>query len=265
MTAKVEHKAIQGVRQRMLTQARASGALVDLVNTQLISARLDVPRQFIITMAQATIPNGTTPWEQNWDGAAAIGSVFTAPGIPTISLSSVTLAFQLQCIMRWAAGGVSYETRFDYPVAGGSFGVTADQLDLNVFIRPGQQLGIEPEIVPVIGAWMVEGQAADPTPMRWAERPIIANAASTHYWSVKPYARKLHIVAPLTTLITGQFFAVSGIGATVGLREFRAQEPTAGAGVDTFVDVPAGAEIVSIVNSGSAASTIYAEWHMGFV
>lgn len=281
MKPRIENKAIQGARQRMLS-TDIGGGLVRVQRTQLISARVDEPRQFLVTLAQIATEQGSTPWEASFDGYLGTwvppGLVFNAPAVPSVSVGGV-FSTVLQCNLRWGAGGVSYTAAFDYPVAGGSFGITADTIDINVGFRgnasPG---GIEPERVPVIGAFMVEGVAADPQPLRWAESTRAFAPGEFLWWSVKPYARKLRLMCPFAGtvggMVWGQFYCLNGpFPAFAGLRQFMLTDTNGGSGppgIDAVIDVPPGAEFFSLYNvpaaqGGAGVGTlVYPEWQIGY-
>lgn len=244
-----------------------AGGLVTLNDTQLITARVNEPRQWVITMAQvgrAGNPQG--PWLQNFDGTpynnvtAQFGAPVT-PQQPGVSLS------MLQVRVSWGAGAVRFSTAFDYPLMGGSFGLTADTVNVDVTLHSAAaQTPILPATVPVVGALMVPGQAVDPTPLRWLEPEVNLPANSGATWSVKPYARKVHIVAPTCAKIFGGFFIVTGVANNLQMvKRFNYVEPVAGAGIDVVVDVPAQAEALGFTNNTAGAAVVDVEWHIGLV
>lgn len=256
--------------QRPMATVPAAGGLVTLDNTQLVSMRVDNPRQWAVTLQQPTIPNGVQPWAQDFDGRTYNPppgppvSVFGAPLIPATA-SGVTS--KLQALLRWGAGGVSFLARFDWPMAGGVFGVTADQFDLSVFVDNGgsAQQGIAPAQVPVIGAFMVPGQPSDPTPLRWYDKPPPADIGVGAFadWSVKPYARRVRVISP-APLVGISFLTCNGAGIVYVIGGVARKESAAGAGIDAVVDIAAGAEIVRVFNGdGAVARSINVEWWMG--
>lgn len=279
---RVENKAVQGARQRM-NSVDIAGGLVRVEKTQLISARVDAPRQFVVTLQQISTAQGSTPWEASFDGYLGTwvppNLVFNAPAVPSVSVGG-QFSTVLQCNLRWGAGGVSFTAAFDYPVMGGSFGIVADTMDINVGFR-GNALptGIEPDRVPVIGAFMVEGVAADPTPLRWAESTDAFAPGEFLWWSVKPYARRLRLMLPFAAtaggLVYGQFYALNGpFPAFAGLRQFILKDTNGGSGppgIDAVIDVPHGAEFFSLYNVPAAGggngigSLVYPEWLIGYV
>ncbi len=256
-----------GRRVQMVSQVSGAGPDVIVSRTQLISMRDSRPRQWLVTFGQAATPNGGNPWEQNFDGQPNFfvgAGLFNAPAVPSNTASTGAV---LQVLMRWAAGGASAETRFDYPQLGNSFSVTADSLDINVAPRSDvAQNPMAPELVPVVSAWMVPGRAADPTPLRWSEDRVSFGAGESRWWSLKPFARRLRIVAPLATSIAGQFIAQAGAAfGTQGLRTIRGVQAAAGLGVDIVVDIPAAAQVFSLTNTSAVGSDVYVESYIGFV
>lgn len=254
-------------RQLLLkTKPRAGSSNVDIEDTQLITMRVDKPQQWIVTMRQPTTPNGAQPWANSFDGGTFdASSVFGAPAIP--EAGGGTLRTALQCTVRWGAGGVSFYTRFDYPMMGGVFGLVADTFDLNVFVNvPSTQDGIPPDQVPLVGAFMVPGVAQDKHPLRWLEQKATIGAGDTAWWGLKPYAKKMHVVMPLATKATVQFASRNGAGGgIVGLTSRTFVESPAGSGIDEVIDVPAASELVAVTNGGGVGSLAFVEWWMGLV
>lgn len=245
-----EHKSITGTRTRMTTRDVPAGA--EMIPTQLISARVDKPRQFVVTIAQATQPNGVAPWVSTLDG----GNVFPAapPAILTAPLNTEALKLEL----RWGAGGTAFVAQFDYPAVGGAFGVTADQLDLNAIIgNPAYAVVLDPKDVPVVGAFMVEGPAADATPLRWRELYPAVPAFTTVY-AVKNYARALR----LSQNVAGAAQAFDIEWRTASNTLLRTDRMLA-TEFDKVLTVPAMACVVII--SSLAVNPPWAEWLLGFV
>lgn len=256
-----------GRAQPMITTP-AAGGLVTLNDTQLISARVDQPTQWLITVLQAAKPNAPTPWVSNFDGSPYTGAAQL--GAPTVPQQAGIPLSALQMRIRWGAGGVRYQTAFDYPVAGGAFGVTADMVDIDVTLRSGiAQQAIDPSQIPVVGAFMVPGQAADPSPLRWLEADTAIAQLAGASWSVKPYARQLRVDARGCTKATLAWFILSGAAPnTQQLKAINLVEKTAGEGIAALVDVPAQAEIVgitAITNTGGTPTSFFLEWYMGLV
>ena len=246
-----EHKAIVGKQGLMGVQGTAVPGQVLLQPTQLISARIDKPRQFIVTLQQPTKANTVTPWLDAFNGVIpyVAGVAFGAPR---------GMQF-LRCKLRWGAGGVAFQTEFDYPSTGDAFGVTCDQMDLTV--ESAIPLPIPIEEVPVIGAWYVEGQAADPSPLRWRELSAIINAGASLSWSVKPYTRAVRLGFQGRPAAGDTTITFLDVDANVLWTE---RPNFAGAVSSTLVlEVPAHASVMTIASVAGQAVTV--EWVAGLV
>ena len=239
--------------------------------TQLISARYDTPRQWCITVMQpVTDASGVNPWVSTFDGGAfpvVGGAIFTAPVLPVNT--------SLQLLLRWGAGGVAFETAFDYPFAGGVFGFTADTMDLNVGFRGVAPVYGDPLDVPVVGAFMVPGQVQDSAPLRWRELDplgltgfIDIGAGNTASFAVKPFTRRVRISSPDATTRYRVVF-VDANNATLW-EENIAIAVGPGTAVlgqsppSSTLQVPAAAAVMTIVNNGGA-SVWTVEWEIGLV
>lgn len=195
-----EFKSVIGRRIPLATQPGAGGLLAQ--PTQLISARVDRPRQWVITLAQIVKQSTGTTWAFATPTGNTIGEGYKTwtpatnnPSVPTVIAPAFDQDQAMQVELRWGAGGASFVTRFDYPVNGRSFGLTADTVDLSVvFRKPVSTAYPNAGAVPIVGAFMVEGQATDTRPLSWMEAPVnITAAAAFGYWTVKPYARSVRI------------------------------------------------------------------------
>jgi hypothetical protein len=174
----------------------------------------------------------------------------------------------VQAKLRWGAGGVAYETRFDWPTLGAVFGVLADTLDLNAVIKGGSASSVafpSLDVVPVLGAFMVPGFGIDPAPLRWFE----ANSApvpmgASVYFAVKPFARKLSVVGPFARDFVEVRWEDSS-GTTIRVQAFRFPTAPAFGDMDVVLDVPSGASFVKITNAPLApnAVTFLCEWKIG--
>ncbi len=247
-----EHKAIVGKQQLMNFQGTAVPGNVLLQPTQLISARIDKPRQFIVTLQQPTKLQTVTPWLDNFNGAVAYNPAVHQFGAPR------GMQF-LRCALRWGAGGVAFTTEFDYPSTGGVFGVTCDQMDLTVdTVIP---LPFPQADVPVIGAWYVEGYAADPSPLRWRELSAIINAGAALSWSVKPYTRAVRLGfqnRPAAPDVTITFADVDNNTLWTERPDFTVNPLSS-----IVLEVPAHASVMTVASVAGAAVTI--EWMAGLV
>lgn len=251
--APVEHKAVIGKRARMNVAPAVGG--FTLQETQLVSARVDKPRQFLVSIMPPITGSGDLPYNAPVDGTALYvpGTGLSAPFLPDLSAA-------LQLYMRWGAGGVAYQTRFDYPAHGVVFAVTFDTMDLRATVRGPQSVLYPTENdIPNVGAFMVEGAPADATPLAWQESPGALAAAASLFYSVKPYARRLRVSAQGATGLRVTFLDTQS--ATV----FQ-ESATPGAGNTPVLDVPVpvAGTIVQVTNTGATPATVYLEWRIGF-
>jgi hypothetical protein len=259
-----------GKAQVMTTTPTVGG--VTLAKTQLISQRLAKgPRQLLITLVPMLKgASGTSPWFAPWNGNPADDPTPGEWGAPELPDPGYGLRVEL----RWGAGGASARTQFDYPAAGLVFGVTADMLDLVVVPVDDDEPKVYAslDLVPAVGAWMVEGQAADPSPLQWAEAPLSLDAAGQVNYSVKPFARNLEVVfnggdydAPALTVT---WFDTNDAAVK---REFIAQDlryPGQSSGFGAaraLLKVPSAATYVQIKNNNTADGLLLATWEIGLV
>lgn len=220
--------------------------------TQLLSARVDAPRQWVVTLSQATRGNGVSPWNAPTEGQAVPSPVLTGFDAPDI------VGEKLQCELRWAAGAASFVTRFDYPIAGTTFGVTAESLDLTVS-EVGFALGAYANLglVPVVGASMCRGvPSGQALPLRWLENiRALGDGDDSTWWSVKPYARQVRIGA----LAAPVRYSLTAVGAILPYWVY-----TVPADTTLTVDVPPRATYMRAdqVTAGDAPVTLV-EWLIG--
>ena len=252
-----------GKRERLGVNPDGGGNFVVIPQTQLIAARFKVPRQWVITLMQPVIgSSGVNPWISTFDGGsvypAVAPAIFTAPELPVASPMEIHL--------RWGAGGVMFDTKFDYPAAGGTFGLTADSLNLDVSFRGALPVYNSLELVPVVGAFMVPGIAADPTPARWRELGDLGTGYTTivagedAFWAVKPYARRLRIASgDIATRYLVEWLD------TAGASLWSERVNLAGIGDARTLDVPAQATVVRVVSNSATPSTWSLEWAIGLV
>lgn len=248
----------------------AAGGLVTLADTQLITARVPAPRQWLVTIMQTQrLQQPLAPWLQNFDGTPYDNTTaqFGAPVTP--QQGGVNLSM-LQVRVQWGMGGARWSTRFDYPLMGGVFGLTADAVNIDVKLRSdAAQTAIPANVAPVVGAFMVPGQAADPTPLRWLEPTVNIAQGSGATWSVKPFTRKVRITSVTCGKLTGAFEIVTGAANNLQvIKQFSVTEPVANAGIDVLLDVPAQCEALGITNTASQLgnpANFTVEWYMGLV
>lgn len=218
------------------------GALLALP-TSLVSMRTPDPRQWVVTLAPAVSKlNVVTPWS----------SVADAPALGDSSV--------LRASLRWGAGAAAFTTSFDYPVTGCAFGVVADALDLTVRVAtpPGGTVPTFATSTPVVGAFAVEGESQDPTPLRWAEPIALVGGAVDRSYLVRPFARSVRLAADEPATNTGwrvQFDDASGNGRWIQ----RLSSPLL-----ADVAVPADAVVMRVIGAPVAAAVLLvAEWRIG--
>lgn len=247
-----------------------------LAKTTLISQRLDGqngtpkgPRQLIVTLMPLTKgASNPTPWNAPWNGTSTDPASGPQPfGAPVLPDPGKGLRVEL----RWGAGGASVVTQFDYPAGGCCFGVTADTLDLNVIpVDETNHVYASLDVIPFVGAWFVQGQAAEPTPLQWMEIPVNIGEAGLVYYAVKPFARRLEIAAA-----TG---AVADLGVQVDWRDTsgallkRVNIPnellypgqlTGGGLAAAALEIPSGATYCSVGTGNASGMLLLATWAIG--
>lgn len=249
-----EYKSTQGVKQRMETVP--SGVNFVLRKTQLIRQQHMPMGEYLVTMMPPTRGDGVVPYVSTFDGAAypPVGAtIYTAPALPDP-------ASCLQVSVDWGAGGIRYQTAFDYPALGGTFSITCDRMDISVGVKGNQAIAYNDiNLVPVVGAFYVIGAPVDPTPMAWLEPVGGVLAGADAFWAVKPFSKELVFsVAGAATTTRIEF--LNTLGTTLWSRQY-----VRGAGTSDIADVvqvPRQATVVRFVCLGGAA-TIYLEWGIG--
>lgn len=240
--ATVGDAPITGRRIPLSTIPGAGGFIAQA--TQLISARVNTPRQWVVTLAQVvpTTP-AISPWPAPADGTN-VTTGFQGPG---------GIAGLLRCALRWGAGGAAFQTEFDYPLQGVSFGIVADTLDLNV------AMGVDPTLypfatvdaIPIVGGFMVPGHSPDPAPLRWCEPSNAApGAGASVFWSVKPYARRVRV-------------NVYNAGANSYTIQMSGYNRLITGDSDNVYDIPAGTRFLRFINGAGGPTVSAPEWHIG--
>lgn len=241
-----------------------SVALVDGLTaantTQLVTVSYpDGPRQLVVTLAQSSrVANPTTPWV-----APRADPAFNAPVLP--------VGFVMRCRCRWGAGGVSYLSDQDYPLAGGSFSLVASALSIDVVFYstvtgfPSNPTFAASSEVPIVGAFVGEGVSAVPYPLRWTDpamqllaSPGPGNDANRN---VVPYARQLALTSS-TSLATD--LSVIWQTASAAVVQSRRYTSLATEGVDLLIDVPPMAVSVFVINN-AASLVVNPIWRMGLM
>jgi hypothetical protein len=232
------------------------GPTFRLLETGIITARFEEAMQWVITLTPPLAQNsGVIPYISTIDGTIAPAGIYTAPVMPAGADSGS------QCSLRWGAGGVAFTTRFDYPAHGAIFGLTADTLDLK--FSPDPAAG-SISAVPQVGAFMVPGVAADPTPLRWLEpqRSLAAFPAAgfTRQWAVKPYARKLKLA--VTGAGVGGEFQINWTD-TAGISLMIERYTKTDTGEVIVTDIPSMATIAFVANLSATLIDVVLEWQIG--
>lgn len=229
-------------------------------NVQLISARANQPTQWCVTLQPLNnFGAQQVPWFAPWDGTA---TVLPNPGsVPIVGPST-----PYRVTLEWGAGGVRSSAVFDYPYAGGVFGIVADTLDLNVADPTnGSTVYASTAEIPVFGAFMVPGSPTNPAPMHMTEVPSGALAAGAQVvYSIKPYSRGLWVsqLIPANAAVrySVEFLDLAG---TPLWATYRAVD---GDSVPQPMPVPGGSVLVRITNltAGGAGQQFRPLWEMGF-
>lgn len=250
----LDYAQFRGRQQRLDTVEAAGPLWLQGTPTQLLAAqRQGEPRQWMITLAQVLRGAGQAPWYAPFDGGVFSSVGFAAP---VFGLAKLVVD------LTWGSGGAAFFSRFDYPIGGACFGLTADTYTLSVSVQTSN--GTQPfwtaiEDVPVVGAMQVLGQPADPTPLRWREYPGAAGGGNAQAaWSVKPYARQLRLLIPSVDIDSYSVTWVTQTGSTVW-------GPVACLpNLDNVLDVPSSAAAVLVDFASDAAATpVFAEWEIG--
>ena len=218
----------------------------------------NIARQFLVSVMPPTRGDGTTPYLSTFDGQAGAypSGIYTAPQLPDI-------ASALQISLQWGAGGVRYVTAFDYPAVGGVYALTADALDVSVNVKGAQVINYNSQnLIPVIGAFYVEGQPVDPTPMGWAEPNVSIAGLGEASWAVKPFTKDVNLVVGTTGAAVERFAVTfkNTLGTAISLADYLVQAP--GSFVQTL-QVPRQATVMTITNRTATAKDIYMEWGIG--
>lgn len=205
------------------------------------------------------------PWMSSFDGTTTppnSGNNFSAPVLPVLGL---------QCRLRWAAGGVTFYSAFDYPSNGAVFGIACETLNLDVALKPGASTVLYTSLsqVPYIGALMTEGAPANPRPLRWTDvRAAVSSFAGGNppkYWPVRPYARRVDIYAENTPSANTQFLLIwlDADGNEVYSTGWTAV--TAGVVSTGSFDVPPTAVAFSLQQTaGTADVSVMPVWEISF-
>ncbi len=172
-------------------------------NAQLITAQIPRSMPWVITVEPCTrkASQGTTPWFTPFDGVVNGGIL--GGNDPQNSAAGYKMS------LAWGAGGIRQNAVFDYPMAGGSFSLVADTVDMFVINPFGSSPPVYPtdEDSPVFGAFMVPGELATDCGMMLSDVPQSTSAAigDVARWSVKPHARWLYISQRVAANATAKY------------------------------------------------------------
>ena len=243
-----------GKRSVLSTQPTTGGFSVQ--PTQLISHREPSgPRQWLITVMQPVMgSSGVNPWVSTFDAGIyppVLPAIFTAPNLPD--------AQGLQLFIRWGAGGFAFETRADYPAAGGAFSLAAETVDVNVGFRGTGGVYASLPAVPVVGAFMVAGSSPEPCPLRWLDRPsgpLSTAGVAAAYWAVKPFSRRCRISLTGAAAASVDVAMLDTANATLWV-----QRVSGPAVVD--INVVGQATLLSVTNNTAGVIGVNIEWAIG--
>lgn len=253
MLAQKANRGFQRVLQTIPDPGGTSNIIVQ--QTSLIADTEPHPQQWMVTVAPPLLQgNPVLPWPSTFDGGntapnntfpGVSGTNFNAPSLPVVGL-----ALQL----RWGAGGVAWQTMFDYPCNGAVFGVTADTLYLDVVPKAGTPV-LYPALanVPMVAAYMVEGRPANPTPLRYLDLTSTIVTGQVTYWPVRPYARTIKLFCPAATAAS----VVQLKWLTAGdLPIFEQQWLATAQGFQVELDVPPSAFAYSLTTTDALTNTV---------
>lgn len=232
-------------------------------NVQLISERVDHPQQWVITLAPITLQRavGVLPWLATFDGQVGVLPPTVPNNVPIVGVPSVPF----RVLLAWGAGGVRYQTVFDYPVAGGTFGLLADTLDLNV-VDPvlGTTTVTTLDDTPVFAAFMAPGSPGGHCTMMLSDRSSSAGQAIGQFafWSIKPFARRLW----MTQLV----YANANVPYLVEMSDaggtplFASAQVTDGRSFPQPIPVPSGSALLKVTNlaAGGAGQIFRPLWEI---
>jgi hypothetical protein len=230
---------------------------------QLISARVKKPTQWTITLQPMVRTDATTiPWAT----AGVDGQVGVVPTPANTTAPVLVPSTSFRCVLRWGAGGVAGETRFDYPYAGCVFSIVADNVDLKV-IDPASATATYASQgqVPRFGAFMVPGTPGDVDPLTFGDVQSSTSQAigQVAYWFIKPYARTVRI-NQLLIANAAQAFSVEILdgGGVPLVASFRYLDTGNG---PPELPVPAGAEYLRVTNltGGGGGQVFRPIWTIG--
>jgi hypothetical protein len=124
-----------------------------------------------------------TPYFGTPNQGARFGTPINASlSSPTYGNPNVGRAF---IRLQWGAGGVSQQTVLEYPILGGSFGIVASNVKIDVWCTQDPSLWTSPADYPVFTAWVGPGEPPpNPMPLRMyvqGENNIVAANVTARY------------------------------------------------------------------------------------
>lgn len=266
LVARAAEAANRG-RQTVMNSQPASGGGFAILPTTLIAENEPDPNEWIINVAPpvTTKQGPVIPYQQG----VPIDATATAPTTSNTNIPALPGA-GLQLLLRWATGGVELRTQFDYPVLGGVFGLSAERVNLDVVLKPWPLpvTYATQDVLPVVAAFMTPGRPATKSPLQWVDQTAgLAATGDSNYYIVKPFARKLQLIASGMTFVSGDSYIVEwGNIATGALyRDIVVPSvvPSGNSYFDVTFDVPAAAQYVRLVNEATNAVSIHPIWHIG--
>lgn len=239
------------------------GGVIATNRVQLVSARVEAPRQWVVVHPPIVkAGNRQVPWLTTLEGqSGAVANPNAVPQSPAWGGATMSaLGFRVE--LRWGAGAVRFESEYEYPAAGGAFGIVADTLDLDVTDAGGLASTVYPSEadLPVFGAVMVPGVPQSYAPMRLRDGVSYAvPAGDSAAYAVKPFARWLYVAQldgamhePYDVWFRGREWA----GASWKMYDVKP---------DTRIPVPPDATVVEVVNRSAADAHVYGlTWELVF-
>ena len=251
-----EYKATQGAKTRMANTPVPGGFALN--RTQLIREQRIPMKEYLVTVMPPTTGNGVTLYVSTFDNTNIYppggGTIYSAPVLPDPAAA-------LQMLVSWGAGGIRYQTAFDYPALGGTFSITCDAMDIDVGVKGNQVIAYNDlNLIPVVGAFYVEGAPVDDTPMAWLEPLGAVPAGGNTFWAVKPFAKELVFAINGGAITSVRVEFLNTAGTTLWVRNYT--RVVGDPDVADTIQVPRQATVVRIVCLGGAG-TASLEWGIG--
>lgn len=230
-------------------------------NVQLVSARVVRPLAWAIMLQPVTRSDfrSTVPWQTAF-ASGTLGLNPTTPNIPRACIGGYKVK------LTWGAGGVRGDAVFDYPMAGGVFGLFGDTVDLSVFVPTGQPTTVYPDqgSIPVFGAFMVPGTSTGSVRLTDVEPDAATAVGSSRQWAVKPYAKALWVSSAFS--VGAGLYAVEFLNSAGALLWGTQQGQDAGSSNEQGrpIPVPPQATTVRLTNISGGAGMLWSlMWDIG--